>query len=76
MIDSRDNACPAWLRVQCEWCGVAADERGQVCSSKADRDLLLHYYSGVSRHCNQQTWQRRRDLFDRADTVLGKEPAL
>jgi hypothetical protein len=72
-MDSHDNASPAW---RCEWCGATADERGEVCSSRSDRDLLLHYYSGVSQHCNQQAWQHRRDLFDRADAVLGKEPAL
>jgi hypothetical protein len=76
LIDSRDNTPPAWLRVRCAWCGATADQRGEVCSSQSDRDLQLHYYSGVSQHWNQEAWQRRRDLFDRADTVLGKEPAL
>jgi hypothetical protein len=54
LIDSRDDASPAWLRVRCEWRGATADERGEVCSSRSDRDLLLHYYSSVSQHCNQQ----------------------
>jgi hypothetical protein len=75
-MDSRDRASPAWLRARCDWCGATTDGGAELCASLSDRDLLLHYYSGISRSCNQQAWQRRRDLFDRADAVLGKEPAL
>ena len=75
-MDSRDTGFPQWLRVRCEWCGATADRGRESCPSLSDRDLLLHYYSGVSQSCNQQAWQYRRDLFDRADAVLGKEPVL
>lgn len=75
-MDFRDETTPVTLRVQCEWCGAAADGGGELCSSLSDRDLLLHYYGGTSGSCNQQAWRHRRDLFDRADAILGKEPAL
>jgi hypothetical protein len=64
------------LRSHCAWCGAPSAEGVEPCSTLSDDDLLLRYYSGASRACNQQTWAHRRDLFDRADTVLADGPAL
>jgi hypothetical protein len=68
--DTSGSTGPAVLRVRCEWCG---EDGGRLCSSLSDRDLLLHYYSGVRPNCNRQVWQHRRDLFRRADLQPGKE---
>jgi hypothetical protein len=64
------------FRSRCAWCGAPSADGAEPCSSLPDDDLLLRYYSGTSRACNQQTWQQRRDLFDRADFVLDEETAL
>jgi hypothetical protein len=66
----------AEARRRCEWCGATGGAQDELCSTLSDRDLLLHYYSGVSRVCNHATWQHRRDLFDRADQIFGKAQAL
>jgi hypothetical protein len=63
-------------RSRCAWCGAPSADGAEPCSSLPDDDLLLRYYSGTSRACNQQTWRHRRDLFDRADQVLAEEPVL
>jgi hypothetical protein len=64
------------FRARCAWCGTPAADGAQPCSSLPDDDLLLRYYSGTSRACNQQTWLHRRDLFDRAEPVLDEATPL
>jgi len=63
-------------RSHCAWCGAPSADGTEPCSSLSDNDLLLRYFGGTSRACNQQTWRHRRDLFDRADQVLAEAPAL
>jgi hypothetical protein len=74
-MDTSVQATSRSSRSRCAWCGAPSADGAEPCSSLSDDDLLLRYYSGVSRTCNQQTWRCRRDLFDRADLVLAEEPA-
>jgi hypothetical protein len=63
------------FRSRCAWCGAPSGSGAESCSLLSDADLLLRYYGGASRACNQQTWQHRRDLFDRA-ALVHEEAAL
>jgi len=75
-MDTRVPAASRSFRSQCAWCGAPSAGGAEPCSSLSDSDLLLRYFGGTSRACNQQTWRHRRDLFDRAELVLDEETAL